>query len=189
MRSPRWALLLSGRGSTAKAVMENIGQLDIRLVVSSRKNAHGLVQARRQGLPTFIFDKTMGWDVLHQALQQRKIERIFLLGFMKIIPPDFIQKWKDKIVNVHPSLLPNFPGLEAMEKSFESVEEMGVTVHVVTAEMDAGPILLQHRVFTKDQLRTRNKDSNFSFSSAQTRMSLAEQRLVRRVSEVREAFL
>jgi phosphoribosylglycinamide formyltransferase-1 len=183
----RWAVFLSGRGSTAKAVMENCAQLDIRLIVSSRKSAFGLVQARRQGIPSLVLEKDVNWKHLHENLVARRVQKIFLLGFMKIIPAEFIQKWKGKIINVHPSLLPAFPGLEAMEKSFEQGKNMGVSVHVVTEEMDAGPLLLQNQVFSDVELQ--QSLNVMSFEQAQTRMAFCEQRLIRRASEVNGAFL
>ncbi len=181
MKSSRWALFLSGRGSTAQAVLENQCNLDIRLVVSSKKKTMGQVRTRRFGVPIIYFGPGMSWESLQQELQRRGIQRIFLLGFMKILPEGFLRSWGGKIVNVHPSLLPAYPGLEAMEKSYQEArgDGMGVTVHIVTSEMDAGPILQQRKLRVPQGLKT-----GLSFEEAQTRMAFLEQHLVRRVSEM-----
>jgi phosphoribosylglycinamide formyltransferase-1 len=166
--SVRWALFLSGRGSTAQALLDQIGDLDIRLVVSSRAKAYGVLRARRAGVPITLFRKESSWDELHETLRSRGINGLFLVGFMRILPADFVEKWQGRIWNVHPSLLPFYPGANAMEKSFEEKAQMGVTLHEVTAEMDAGPVKMQAQV-------ERAQD----WSATQLRMARMEQRLLR----------
>lgn len=145
--SPRWALFISGRGSTAQAVMDVIDWVNVRVVVSSRANAPGLFKARRAGIPTMILpqdaDKQVRWSELHQSLQQRGIERIFLLGFMRIIPESFLKPWSGRIWNVHPSLLPLYPGAKALESALVDNADVGVSIHDVIPEMDAGQIRRQ----------------------------------------------
>ncbi len=182
MNRGRWALFLSGRGSTAQAVLDNCAQLNIQLIVSSKKQNWGRARARRFGVSSIHFDKNMSWDDLHQNLKKEKIDRLFLLGFMKLIPENFIEKWQNKILNVHPSLLPKYPGLEAMEKSYHDQADMGVTIHRVTAEMDSGPVVAQKLKLKKTELPLLN------FEQTQIRMSFCEQELVRRASEM-EKFL
>jgi phosphoribosylglycinamide formyltransferase-1 len=171
----RWAVFLSGRGSNAEALWENLSELDVRLCVSSRKKAYGLLRAQRLGIPTLVLEKTVDWQNLSNQLQARQINQIFLLGFMKLIPADFLQFWKAKIWNLHPSLLPDFPGLEAIEKSYAAGGAMGVSLHEVTPEMDAGPILLQKKI-------CEFSEKEMSFEEAQRKISQTEQSLVRELA-------
>lgn len=166
----RWALFLSGRGSTAQALLDMIGDHDIRLVVTNKKSAFGIKRARRLGVPVLFYTKSMMEEGLTQELRDRGITHIFLVGYMKILGAAFVDSWKGKIFNIHPSLLPAFPGAGALELSYEaSSAQMGVTVHEVTAEMDAGPILAQRKV-------TRG----FDFQETRNQMARAEQQLLRR---------
>jgi folate-dependent phosphoribosylglycinamide formyltransferase PurN len=148
-------------------------QIDLRLVVSSKEDAYGLLRARRSGIPSLILPKKNDWQALQEELNKRKIDFLFLLGFMKLLPADFCRRWQGRIFNVHPSLLPKYPGLQAMEKSHAEKAAMGVTVHVVTAGMDEGPAVYQKPVI---------KENHFmSFAEAQLKMSFTEQNLVRRL--------
>lgn len=141
--SCRWALFLSGKGSTAQALLDLLGDLDLRLVVSSRSRAYGLVRARRQGLPHLVLSKDVDWSALSRELKARGVERLALVGFMKLLPSEFLRDWQGRVWNVHPSLLPAFAGAKALERSFAEKAEMGVTLHEVTPEMDAGRPVLQ----------------------------------------------
>lgn len=170
-----WAIFLSGRGSNAEAVWENLPELDIRLVISNRAKAYGLLRAKRNGLPTLVLDQSVSWSALTEELRARKINRILLLGFMKLVPASFVQLWQGKIWNLHPSLLPDFPGLQAIEKSYEAGGRMGVSLHEVTAEMDAGPLQLQKKICDQSK-------AQFSLPEAQLQISLTEQRLVRELA-------
>lgn len=138
-----WALFLSGRGSTAQSIMDLLGELDIRLVVSSRKKAPGLLRAKRMGLPVLVLDQNPNWQLLSLELKRRRVSKVFLVGFMKILPSDFLQDWLGQIWNVHPSLLPLFAGKDALKRSFEAKAKLGVTIHDVIPEMDAGQVRLQ----------------------------------------------
>lgn len=177
----RWAVFLSGRGSTAQALFDLQDLLDIRLVISNRSKAYGLKRAARLGIPTRVLRPTEKtpeaeaklWFDIDRELKARRITHIFLLGFMKLIPASFLEEWKGRVWNVHPSLLPLYPGLEAMEKSFEERALMGVTIHDVIAEMDAGTRRLQKLVYSSKD------DRPADFSSAQIRMAIQEQRLIR----------
>lgn len=146
--TPRWALFISGRGSTAQAVMDLFDQIDIRLVVSSKKSAVGLLRAHRMGIPTAILPKQIDWDEVDLMLRSRRIERIFLLGFMRIVPESFLTRWQGRIWNVHPSLLPQFPGAHAIRDALLAGADLGVTVHDVIPEMDAGPVRRQKWIST-----------------------------------------
>ncbi len=134
-----------------QAVLDGLSHLDVRLVLSSKAEAAGVRRARRQGVATEILPKVIDWRLVDQTLRTRGITHIFLLGFMKIVPGDFVDKWAGSILNVHPSLLPKFPGLKAIESSHAAGAAMGVTVHVVTPEMDAGPVLLQRQVLQESR--------------------------------------
>ncbi|MBC7742120.1 MAG: phosphoribosylglycinamide formyltransferase [Bdellovibrionaceae bacterium] len=139
----RVAVFISGGGSTLQALLEMHHQFEIALVVSNRKNAPGLLKARRFGKPIFVQAKDFSFDELTKKLKSFGIERIILAGYMKIVPANFVEQWKFKILNIHPSLLPNLPGLNAAERSYAAGGPMGVSIHFVTAEMDAGPLFLQ----------------------------------------------
>ncbi len=149
-------------------------------MVSSKRSALGLARSRRAGIPTLVLEKSIDWDLVYRELNTRKISRIFLLGFMKVVPAAFIDKWSErpsrKIWNLHPSLLPKFPGLKGFEKSFEAESDVGATVHQVTARLDAGPIVKQKISVKHSQKST--------LEHAQMRNSLIEQRLVQNLAIV-----
>lgn len=126
--------------------LDHLEEVDLRLVVSSKSSAAGIAKARRRGIPVILGPIKNNWSELHRQLLLRKIDRVMLVGFMKLLPADFVQAWGGKIWNVHPSLLPSYPGLESFEKAFAEGAPLGITVHEVVAEMDAGPILWQKKV-------------------------------------------
>lgn len=157
------AVFTSGAGSTLQALLELQHQFPVRLVVSNKKNALGLLKAKRFGVPVFHFGATTSFKELSNILQGLKIDRIFLAGFMRILPPDFVQQWKGSIFNIHPSLLPDFPGLHAAEKSFQNQKRMGVTIHEVTSELDRGQIFLQKNSIGSDYLKSLNLSQSLIF--------------------------
>lgn len=145
-RPTRTAVFISGGGSTLQSLIESDPCHGIRLVVSNRRNAPGLLKARRFGLQTLVFGKDQTFYDISKKLSGLGIERIFLAGFMKIIPAEFISQWRGKIFNIHPSLLPAYPGLHGFERSFEAKSLLGATIHTVTEGVDEGPIFLQQRL-------------------------------------------
>ena len=173
MRPARWAIFLSGRGSNAQAFWELISEIDIAVCVSSKSQCAGVLKAKRLGIPTIIIKNPIDWLALTKNLKAQGINRIFLLGFMKILPAEFCEAWVGKMWNLHPSLLPDFAGAEAIERSYEAGGRFGVSVHEVTAEMDAGPLCLQKK--RSEQVKTEF----VSIGEAQMRISQTEQRLVR----------
>lgn len=173
MRNERWAVFISGRGTNAQAVFD-LPELNVALCVSSKKNAAGLARARRQGITSLVLEKQVDWQKLHQELKQRRISKIFLLGFMKLLPADFAEKWQGRIFNVHPSLLPEYPGIHSIERSYHDRAAMGVTVHEVITEMDAGKKILQYKILEKGH--------QHQLEEAELKISMAEQRLVRQVA-------
>ena len=137
------AVFISGGGSTLQALLDMHHQIDIKLVFCNRLSAQGRFRAKRFGKPVFMITKETDFEVIDQQLRKHNISMIFLAGFMKLLPAAFVDNWKGRIFNIHPSLLPEFKGLNAIENSWKSGRPMGVTIHRVTEEMDAGEIMLQ----------------------------------------------
>lgn len=172
MMTQRWAVFISGTGSNLQALLDQLTEPFVKVVYSSKKSAVGLSRAARMGVPTVVLTHPVDWTALHQDLVARRIQKIFLLGFMKIIPRDFFLKWEDKIVNLHPSLLPAYPGLHSFEKAFADQAPLGATVHRVNEHVDAG-LILKQKGFERLE----------SESETRFRLSWTEQSLVREVFE------
>lgn len=179
----RWCVFISGRGSNLAASLEGMresGAHEIELVVSSAANAAGLAKAKRAGVPVLIAPKTpsgkIDWDELNVELKRRRIDMIFLLGFMKIVPAKFTDQWANRIVNLHPSLLPAYPGLNSIERAFTAGSELGASLHLVVPEVDAGRVLKQRRSL---EATSGNERTSTSFALADFRVHVDEQRLVK----------
>ena len=153
----RLGVLISGRGSNLQAFIDAIaaGRLDatIALVISNREDAAGLPRARAAGLeavciPHRAFATRDDYDrALVRELRARDVGLVCLAGFMRLVGTPLIDAFPNRILNIHPSLLPSFPGLDAQEQAVEhGVKVSGVTVHLVTAELDGGPIIVQRAV-------------------------------------------
>ena len=154
----RVAILISGRGSNMTALIEAAKAKDypaeIALVVSNRPDAAGLDRARSCGIPTAVIDHTtFGGDretfeqALDRELREQRIDLVCLAGFMRLLTPWFVNRWSGRMLNIHPSLLPQFKGLHTHRRALEAgVKRHGATVHFVVAEMDAGPIVIQDSV-------------------------------------------
>jgi phosphoribosylglycinamide formyltransferase-1 len=153
----RLGILISGRGSNMTAIGEAIafGRLDaaIALVISSRAGAPGLERAAAAGIPTAVVAPTdhPSREACDRAivalLRQHGVELVCLAGYMRLVTPAFVEAFPNAILNVHPSLLPAFPGLDAQHQAWaHGVKVSGATVHFVTAELDAGPIVMQAAV-------------------------------------------
>ncbi|OGD26207.1 MAG: phosphoribosylglycinamide formyltransferase [Candidatus Aminicenantes bacterium RBG_19FT_COMBO_65_30] len=157
-RSPRKrgrvAVFLSGRGSNFMAIREAVRRgdidADIRLVLSNKADAPGLVKAREGGLETLFLDPKLfttreEYDrAIIEEVERRRIDLICLAGYMKVLTPGLCDAFKHRIVNIHPALLPSFPGLHVQQKAIDwGVRFSGCTVHFVAAEVDMGPIILQ----------------------------------------------
>lgn len=150
----RTAILISGRGSNMAALVRAAEQPDfpaeIALVLSNRADAAGLDFARDHGIPTQVlshkgFADRLAFDTaLDGVLEAAGIEIVCLAGFMRLLTPWLVERWRDRMINVHPSLLPAFKGLHTHERALDlGVRVHGCTVHFVRAEMDEGPIILQ----------------------------------------------
>jgi phosphoribosylglycinamide formyltransferase-1 len=150
-------VLISGRGSNLQAIMRAIadGRLDARIavVISNRAEAAGLQRAREAGIETLCLSHRScatreEYDGrLVEALRARDIGLVCLAGFMRLLGPTFIEAFPNAILNIHPSLLPAFPGLDAQHQAWQhGVKVSGATVHLVNCDLDAGPIILQAAV-------------------------------------------
>jgi phosphoribosylglycinamide formyltransferase-1 len=153
MRDPkRVAILISGRGSNMRALVERAQDYEVALVASNKPQAAGLEWAQQRGLPTWAVD-SKGTDkedydrLLSAALEEHGVGTIALAGFMRILSPWFVARWRGRIVNIHPSLLPKYRGLDTHARALEAGEAVsGCSVHVVTEELDAGDVLGQAEV-------------------------------------------
>ncbi|HEY6518277.1 MAG TPA: phosphoribosylglycinamide formyltransferase [Roseiarcus sp.] len=156
-RRVRTAVLISGRGSNMSALIEAARSPDfsaeIRLVLSDDPAAAGLSLARDMGVPAEAIDfrAYTGRPAFEAALDARltsaSVEIVCLAGFMRVLSPPFVERWRGRMLNIHPSLLPKLRGLNTHERALaQGLLEHGCTVHLVTAELDAGPILAQARV-------------------------------------------
>ena len=154
MARKRVAILISGRGSNMAALVAAAKAPDypaeIVLVVSSRTDAEGLVRATAAGIPTFAVaastfaDRTAFERSLDATLVRARIDIVCLAGFMRVLSADFVSRWPDRIVNIHPSLLPAFPGLDTHTRAIAAgVPEHGCTVHFIREGVDDGPIIAQ----------------------------------------------
>ncbi len=152
MSKKRVAVLISGRGSNLQALMDaEQDAYEIVLVVSNVPSVTGLDRARAAGIEAIELDhKPYGKDReaferdLDALLIQRNIELVALAGFMRVLTPFFVRAWSGRLVNIHPSLLPKFPGTKTHERALEAGEtEHGATVHLVVEEVDAGEIIGQ----------------------------------------------
>ena len=150
-------ILLSGRGSNFEAIAKNVaaGRIPnarIAVVISNRADAGGIETARRLGLTALVIP-SKGKDRNHhdrevvEALLQHKVDLICLAGYMRLLSPWFVRQFPQRILNIHPSLLPAFPGLEAQQQAFAyGAKVSGCTVHFVDEELDHGPIIVQKTV-------------------------------------------
>jgi phosphoribosylglycinamide formyltransferase-1 len=153
----RVAVLISGAGTNLQALLDQVhspgGPIEIVGVASSRADARGLERARRAGVETAVFEieahgnRSERDAALGDWLDALGVELVVLAGFMELLGTDFIGRFAGRVINVHPSLLPAFPGLRAIEQAVEQgVKFTGVTVHFVDEGVDTGPIVLQERL-------------------------------------------
>ena len=157
----RLGVLLSGRGSNLQAIIDAIAErrLDatIAVVISNQKNAGGLERAQRVGIETLTLSHR-GWPsrddydrALVSELRKRNVGLVCLAGFMRKVGAPLIDAFPNAVLNIHPSLLPSFPGLHAQQQALDhGVKASGVTVHFVTADLDAGPIIVHRTVPVRD---------------------------------------
>jgi len=156
----RLGILLSGRGSNFEAIADQVraGAIpaEIAVVISNRPEARGLELARQRGLhavsiPSKGLDRVVYDRLLVAELQRNQVDLVCLAGFMRLLSGAFIREFPNRILNIHPSLLPAFPGLDAQHQAVEhGVKISGCTVHFVDEDLDAGPIILQAAVPVND---------------------------------------
>ena len=156
------AVLISGRGSNLKAILEKekqskLGNAVVSLVVSNKPDAKGLDIAKSYGKKIFVLPSHKSQtretydNQLAEILEKNNIDLVVLAGFMRILSPFFVRKFSNKIINIHPSLLPSFPGINAQKQALDyGAKVTGCTVHFVDEKVDHGPIILQDIVTVED---------------------------------------
>jgi phosphoribosylglycinamide formyltransferase-1 len=163
----RIAVLISGRGSNLQSIIDAVAsrRLDatVAVVVSNRADAHGLTRARDAGIPTVHLNPRQFTDrdaydrAIVDALKSRDVGLVCLAGYMRLVGPPLLEAFPERILNIHPSLLPSFRGLDAQRQALHhGVRITGATVHLVTSELDDGPIVRQAAVpvFADDTVET-----------------------------------
>ena len=149
------AVFISGRGSNLQAIIDAIKnktlqRCKIQIVISNKEDALGLKRAKEADIETIFLDpskyssREQFDQAAHEILIKYKIDYVILAGYMRIMSTEFVRKWKMRIINIHPALLPAFPGLHPHRQAFEyGVIYSGCTTHFITEEVDAGPIIMQ----------------------------------------------
>jgi phosphoribosylglycinamide formyltransferase 1 len=154
-------ILISGRGSNMVALVDAVksGEIpvsEVAVVISDKPDAAGLAKARERGVETVVIERKGRTREEHDAeiiseLRKRGVDLVCLAGYMRLLSPSFIRAFPNRIVNIHPSLLPSFPGLNVQQQAIDhGVKISGCTVHFVNEDLDAGPIILQRAVAVKD---------------------------------------
>jgi formyltetrahydrofolate-dependent phosphoribosylglycinamide formyltransferase len=146
-------ILISGRGSNMMAIVEQAGDAyEVAVVASDKPEAPGLIWAREHGIPTFALSpkgigKLAYEAAISAALREAGVEIVALAGYMRLLSDEFVAQWRGRIVNIHPSLLPKYKGLDTHARAIAAGDdEAGCSVHIVTEELDAGEVLGQARV-------------------------------------------
>jgi phosphoribosylglycinamide formyltransferase-1 len=150
-------VLISGNGSNLQSIIDHIKQGSlkalIKIVISNNPDAFGITRAQKHGIPVVViknsdFKNKEGFDAeLIRILKDRQVDLVVLAGFMRIITPDFLKAFSGRVMNIHPALLPSFPGLHAQKQAFDyGVKVSGCTVHFVDDGVDTGPIIIQASV-------------------------------------------
>jgi phosphoribosylglycinamide formyltransferase-1 len=150
-------VLISGRGTNLQSLIDASAKPDfpakISVVISNISEALGLERAMKAGIPAKIVshknypNKEEFEDAIHTSLKEHKVDLVCLAGFMRILTPKFIDRWPGRLINIHPSLLPDYKGLHTHERVLkDGQQETGCTVHYVVPEMDSGPVIVQKRV-------------------------------------------
>jgi phosphoribosylglycinamide formyltransferase-1 len=157
-------ILISGRGSNMESILNflkenNIADICPKIVISSKTEAEGLKKASKFGVPTrVVSNNSKGWDYdseIINILQEYDVNPenglVCLAGYMRLLSPEFVRKYKMRIMNIHPSLLPSFPGLNSQKKALDyGVKITGCTVHFVDEGLDSGPVIAQKHVTVLD---------------------------------------
>ncbi len=148
-------VLISGNGSNLQSIIDNASEIDLNIscVISNNSDAYGLKRAKKAGMPIAVidhqlFDSRLAADKeIMKVIDNSKAEVIILAGYMRILSSEFIDKYLGKILNIHPSLLPKFKGLNTHQRAIDAAEKIhGASVHFVTEELDGGPVIAQSSV-------------------------------------------
>ena len=161
MSNHKVGVLASGRGSNLQSILDKIAMgslpLEIAVVISDKADAFALERAEKAGIPNFAVirkecaDKKEFEEKINAILREHGVELVVLAGFMRILGADFVSGWRHKMINIHPALLPSFPGLDAQGQAIRyGAKVSGCTVHFVDEGMDTGPIILQKVVQIAD---------------------------------------
>lgn len=161
MSNHKVGVLASGRGSNLQSILDKIAMgslpLEIAVVISDKADAFALERAEKAGIPNFAVirkecaDKKEFEEKIDAILREHGVELVVLAGFMRILGADFVSGWRHKMINIHPALLPSFPGLDAQGQAIRyGAKVSGCTVHFVDEGMDTGPIILQKVVQIAD---------------------------------------
>jgi phosphoribosylglycinamide formyltransferase-1 len=161
-RRARIGILISGRGSNMVALADavedgRIPHAEIAIVISDKPNAAGLVKAKEREIETLVIERRGRKREEHDreilaALSAKNVDLVCLAGYMRLLSPEFIAAYRGRILNIHPSLLPAFPGLEAQKQALEAgVKSSGCTVHFVDETLDGGPVIAQRTVIINDK--------------------------------------
>ena len=161
MTKTRIGVLLSGRGSNFEALADSVAarripNAEIAIVISNREDAPGIAKARGRGIaaeviPSRGLEREPYDKLVIAALAEKKVELVCLAGYMRLLSPVFVAAFRNRILNIHPSLLPAFPGLESQRQALEhGAKFSGCTVHFVDENLDAGPIILQSAIPIRD---------------------------------------
>jgi phosphoribosylglycinamide formyltransferase-1 len=171
----RWAVFVSGEGSNLQNFLDLEADLKNQkiAVVFADRDCRGIERAKEAGKPTMILSpKSPGWNAsVLDFLKTHHVDSIFLLGYMRILSPEFLKAWEGALINLHPSWLPKYPGVEAVKRAFDAGEKFfGVTLHLVVEDVDAGQILRQISF---------PRDPKFSFDDVMKEVRRYEHKLVR----------
>jgi phosphoribosylglycinamide formyltransferase-1 len=160
----RIAVLASGTGTNLQAILDRVhgrDRIEVVCVASNKPGARALERARKAGIETGVFERSAHPDrdardaAVGDWLAQREVDLVVLAGYMELLSPGFVRRFRNRIVNVHPALLPSFPGLDAVGQALaHGVRVTGVTVHLVDEGVDSGPIILQRAIqvpYTRDR--------------------------------------
>ena len=157
----RFAVLVSGQGTNLQALLDaqaagKIAPATIAVVISNKPGAPALARAAKANVPALVIehgsDRVAFEDKLHAALVENAVDAIVLAGFMRVLTSTFVDRWREKIINTHPSLLPAFPGANAAQQAIaHGAKVSGMTIHFVDGSLDGGPIIAQEPVPVFDQ--------------------------------------
>ena len=161
-------VLISGNGSNLQSIIDKAKSIDLTIccVISNKTDVFGLKRATKVGIPCValdeaLFDSKLDFDQeIMKIIDNYQVEVIILAGYMRILSSDFISKYFGKILNIHPSLLPKFPGLNTHQRAIEASEKIhGVSIHFVTEELDGGPVIAQEfvKIDSTDNVQTLAK--------------------------------